>query len=182
MKPAIFRAAFLLLGALIQVSLSNVMFLSPIVSPPILLAMVVSITLFHGFSFSWRWAVVAGLFVDALALGRLGHASIEFVLFAAILSLTSKEILFEYHAGRIFFLGGLIWIFEGVFRFLEVFMISLLSKESISPFIFFSTVSWVSIPVSILVSLIVCSVVLPLTFSFERYLDLFEQTKISRRR
>lgn len=182
MKPLLFRAAFLFCGALIQVSLSNTVFFSSIVSPPILLAMVVSITLFRGFSFSWGWAIVAGFFLDALVLGRLGHASIEFVLLAALLSLTAKELLFEYHVGRIIFLGGLIWMFEVVLRLIEVFALSLISESGLSSAAFFSGLRWTMLPVSFLVSLGVCAIILPITFSFERYVDLFERTKVGRRR
>lgn len=181
MKPALFRAAFLFAGALVQVSLSNTIFLSQVASPPILLALVVSITLFRGFSDSWRWAILAGFFLDALTLGRLGHASIEFVLFAAILSLTSKEILFEYHAGRILLLGALMWLFEGAYRLIEVLAFPLVFDQAVSLLAFFSGVHWTEIPISLLISIGVCALVLPITFSFERYLDLFERAKIGRR-
>ena len=180
MKPILLRSAFLFVGALIQVSLSNTIFISPIVPPPILLAVVVSITLFRGFSFSWGWVILAGLFFDAITLGRLGHASAEFVLLAALLSLSAKEVVFEYHAGRILFLGGLIWMFEGMFRLAEVFLFSFTSKSSVSFSALFSGASWSALPLSLIVSIGVCALVLPLTFSFERYLDLFERTRVGR--
>ena len=181
MKPILFRAAFLFFGALIQVSFSNTVFISPIVPPPILLAMVVSITLFRGFSFSWVWVILAGFFLDAITLGRLGHASVEFVLLAALLSFTAKEVIFEYHAGRILFLGGLFWIFEGAFRLIEIFLFSLMSEDALSFSAFFSGVHWSTLPISLIVAMGVCALILPITFSFERYLDLFERTKVGRR-
>ena len=175
MKSIFFRSAFLFLGAILQTALSFASF-----SFPILLAMTVSITLARGFLFSWRWAVLAGVFFDSISLGRLGHSSMELVLLAAFLSLTSKELLFEYRIGRIAFLGGLVWIFDEMLRVTETAWNIFSSGIGFSFREVFNAVPWASLPLSLAVSLAVCAVVVPITFSFERYLELFESAKIGR--
>lgn len=181
MKPIFFRSAFLLSGALLQVSLVNTMFSSLVIAPPILLAGVIATTLFRGFSSSWQWAVVAGVLLDSLTLGRIGMTALEYVLAAALLSFTAKELVLSYHMGRVLFFGGLLWMFETGVHFAEVTFFSLVSDQAVPLSSFFAQVHWTIFFASLPVSVAVCALLFPLTFSFERYLDLFERTKVGRR-
>jgi len=181
MKPIFFRSVFLLSGALLQVSLVNTMFSSLVIAPPILLAGVIATTLFRGFSPSWQWAVVAGVLLDSLTLGRIGMTALEYVLAAALLSFTAKELVLSYHMGRVLFFGGLLWLFEVVVCFAEIISFSLTSDQTMPLSLFFAQMHWAMFFASLPVSVAVCALLFPLTFSFERYLDLFEHTKVGRR-
>lgn len=183
MKPIFFRSLFLLCAVIIQVSLADMFFPSLPFSIPILLSIMVSFTILKGFAFSWVWAVVGGIFIDAILLGRIGASSLELVCAAAAFSLTAKELIFRYRFERVLLFGVAVWFFEVVFRAVELFLLSLRVE---SPFVFsfsllFAQAHWSVVFWSCGLSIIFFALIFPLTLAFERYIDLFERTNIGRR-
>jgi len=183
MKPIFFRGVFLLCAVIIQVSLANMFFPSLPFSVPILLSGVGSLTILKGFAFSWAWAVVGGIFIDAISLGRIGGSSLELVCAAAVFSLTAKELLFRYRLSRILLFGVAVWFFEVALRSVELF---LLPFRIGSAFVFsfsllFASVHWSMVFWSCGFSIIFFALIFPITLAFERYINLFERTNVGRR-
>ncbi len=184
MKPVLFRSFFLFGAAIVQFSLANTLFVAWPVSVPILLSVVVSFTLLKGFSFSWKWAIVGGIFFDAITLGRIGGASLELVLAAAIFSIVERQFFFEYRLKRILFFGGAVWFFDGVLRVVEVsFLTSFFGRENAFFFSsFFSDFHWGVFFWTLVVSVLTFWFLFRLTAMFERYIELFERIPFNRKR
>jgi hypothetical protein len=180
MKPVFLRSAFLLCSALLQVSLANILFSSWLLSLPILFSIIVSLTLLKGFTFSWKWAVLGGIFLDALALEQIGITSLELVLAAALLGFTAKELLFGYRVEKILFFGSIVWIFGVVMHVIETTLPALFSEKAFLFSFLLMPLSWTGIFWSFLVSIAIFSFAFPLTAIFERYLELFERTRVGR--
>ncbi len=181
MKPILLRSAFLFFGAIFQVSFVNTVFPSLAIVSPFLLASVVSITLFRGFSSSWQWAIVAGVLLDTLTLGRIGATALEYVLGAALLDFAAKKVVLNYHAEQALFFGGLLWVFDAIFRLVETLLLSSISGRTVSASSLCSQMQWITFFSSFPIAVAIYAFLFSVTLSFERYLDLFEREKVGRR-
>jgi hypothetical protein len=179
MKPILFRSAFLVSATIADVSFFTVLF--PQFPPPIFLSVIVSLTLLKGFAFSWKWAVVGGVFLDSIVFSRIGGASFELALASAVFGLMARQFLFGYRMERLFLFGIGVWVFEFFARMTDVLFLSFRARD-VSMFLsYVSDMNWSAIPWSMLFSLLLFVAMFHLTMIFERYLDLFERTNVGRR-
>lgn len=180
MKPNVLRGIVFLCAATIQGAFVNVLFSSWSFSVPIVLSMVVALTILKGFAFSWIWALIGGMFLDALALGRIGGTSIELLLAAATFSVTAKQFHFGYRTERIFLFGGAVWFFALILRLSESFLFSLSGKAGTTSSLFPPYFSWEMLLGSFIISVLLFGVIFSLLVAFERYVELFERTRVGR--
>lgn len=172
MKPVLFRSAFLLFLATIQVSFFNIVFASLPFPPSIALGAVVSLSLMKGFSFSWRWAIFGGMLFDAMLFSRIGGSSFEFVLASALFGMLSRELFLGLRSGRIFLFGAGMWCFEFVWRMTAVLWEAFHSNGS---FYFLQSASFSGFFWSFIVSVSAFFLVFRLTSFFERSLEIFDR-------
>lgn len=180
MKLVVIRMLFLLAVAVLQVSYAEMLFSDFRFPLPILLSVVISLTLLRGFTFSWVWAVVAGMMLDALTQERLGISSFEFVAGAALFSVTARELLFRSHVGLLVLFGFGVWLFSLVFGVLRGGLVAgslLVNKGSLMWLLPQSLMASIW---SLVFSIGIFMVAFAFTRAFERYIEFFERTKVGR--
>lgn len=180
MKLIVIRILFLLAVAVIQVSYAEVLFSVFRFPLPILLSAVVSLTLLRGFTFSWAWAVTAGIILDALTQERPGISSFEFVAGAALFSVTARELLFRSHWGLMVLFGLAVWLFSIAFGILKGSILAgslLVNGGSLTQLLPQSLAlsAW-----SLVLSVGIFVAVFALTRAFEHYIEFFERTNVGR--
>ncbi len=180
MKPILLRSVLFFLGAVIQLSCVNTLFPLYPVSPPVLLSMVASLTLLKGFSFSWRWAIVGGVLFDAMALSGAGYTAFELLLSIVALNFGMRGILFRYRLERLFVVGIMVWFVGSLSRVVtEMLFLFFTGGRTFSFFSFFGA-HYLEFFWSLVASVALFLLVFPFMAAFERYLELFERTKIGR--
>lgn len=179
MKPILFRSLFLISVAIADVSFFTALF--PQFPPPIFLSVIVSLTLLKGFAFSWKWAVVGGVFLDSIVFSRIGGASFELVLASAAFGLMARQLVFGYRVEQLLLFGIGVWAFAFFSQMVGVLSLSLFARDASAFLLYVSGMRWSVILWSILFSSTLFVAVFRFTMIFERYLDLFERTNVGRR-
>lgn len=181
MKPFFLRFFFFSTLTALQISLANTVFSFFPVFPPLLLSAIVSRALQRGFASSWVWAIVAGVFLDAVSFGRIGFSSAQFICATAIFGFAAKRFLFGFDIGRLIFFGMAVFAFSLVFGIFEKEIFSG-SFWFFSDFFFlFSIFSWSKFSWSLGVSVFTFVILFRITEVFDRYVDLFDRLNFGKR-
>ncbi len=177
MKPFFFRILFFFVLALIQVSVvnnENTLFVFPLV-----FSAVATLAIIRGFERSWLWAVICGVFIDALLFHRVGMHSGIFVVVVAFFSFLSRHWIYGHEKENTVFFGGLMWMYIWIVRYIEQLIVT-------GNFEFFSYIfrmfsgNILLVFASFLVSIVVFAVIFLITSSFERYVSFFERSIVGR--